>query len=551
MVNDWKNKLYFGDNLDVMEELPNELVDLIYLDPPFNSKATYNVLFHEHDGTNSAAQITAFEDTWHWDLNAEETYRDLVLNSASSLRNLIEALRGFLGQSDMMAYLTMMAVRLLEMHRLLKPSGSIYLHCDPTASHYLKVLMDTVFGSTNFKNEIIWKRSQPKGHTSIRFSNSHDVILLYSKSDKASFQPQYRPHDPDYIEKFYRFVEPETGRRYRLGDLTNPNKNRPNLTYEFPPGSGIVRVWRWTKDRMTKAWDDGIIVMPKDGGVAQSKRYLDEMEGSSVTDIWDDIEHLHGTQKELLGYPTQKPESLLERIIEASSKKGDLILDPFCGCGTTITVAERMHRRWIGIDITHIAITLMKNRLEDTFGPELAPYEIIGLPADIESAKALALENRHQFEIWAISLVDARPFQEKRGTDTGIDGDHVFFDDHTGKAKRVVVQVKSGKVGSSQIRDLKGVLDRDKASIGAFITLNPPTRDMIKEATSAGFYESPFDKSHYPRMQILTVEGLLNGTERLEYPRSQDTWNIRSKSAFKRATRRSKDTQEQQGLFEH
>jgi DNA modification methylase len=252
------------------------------------------------------------------------------------------------------------------------------------------LVLDSIFGPKNFCNEIIWERSQPKGHAVIRFSRAHDVIFFYAKSEATKFNPQYKEHNPEYLQKFYRFNDKETGRRYRLGDLANPNKNRPNLTYEFPPGSGTVRVWQWTKERMIKAWEDGLIVIPEKGEVAQLKRFLDEMPGTLAKDIWTDIEHLHGHQKESLSYPTQKPEALLERIIQASSNEGDIVLDPFCGCGTTINVAERLKRRWIGIDITYLAINLIKRRLKDSFGNELTPYEVIGVPADSLSAQALA-----------------------------------------------------------------------------------------------------------------------------------------------------------------
>lgn len=547
MSDKWQNKLYFGDNLDILREyIQTESVDLIYLDPPFNSQATYNILFAEKSGEESAAQITAFEDTWHWGLEAERAFHEVVTLGPRQLADLLQALRSFLGSNDMMAYLTMMAIRLDELHRVLKPTGSIYLHCDPTASHYVKLLLDSVFGPKNFRNEIIWKRSHPKGHAATRFSRSHDVIFFYSKSEKIFFRPQYKPHDPEYVKKFYRFIEPETGRRYSLTDLTNPNKDRPNLTYEFPPGSGIVRVWRWTKDRMMKAWKESRVILPEKGGVARFKRYLDEMPGTLVTDIWDDIEHLHGSHKETLGYPTQKPEPLLERIIQASSNEGDTILDPFCGCGTTIAVAERLNRRWIGIDITHLAITLIKKRLHDTFGPELSPYAEIGVPEDWASAEALARLNRHQFEWWALGLVDARPAQDKRkGPDTGVDGYSYFFDDQSGHAKKIVVQVKSGQVTVSQLRDLKGVMAREKAVIGVFITLREPTGPMLKEAAAAGFYEPEHFPGHrYPRLQILSIADLL-GDRTVQYPR------VAPAATFKKAVRQRKGPrpqEKQQGL---
>jgi site-specific DNA-methyltransferase (adenine-specific) len=507
------NTLFYGDNLNILrEKIADECVDLIYLDPPFNSKADYNILYKETTGKPSEAQITAFEDTWHWGEDAERTFQEIIDKAPAHLIEMMRAFRQFMGSNDMMAYLTMMCIRLIELHRVLKPTGSLYLHCDPTASHYLKILMDTIFGKKNFRNEIIWKRSQPKSHMSLRFSNSHDVILTYAKSDKTVFHSQYRPHDPDYVEKFYRFVEPETGRRYRLGDLTNPNKNRPNLTYEFPPGSGVTRVWRWTKDRMMKAWKDGLVVMPKDGGVAQCKRYLDDMEGSPVTDIWDDIEHLHGMQKELLGYPTQKPEALLERILNASSEEGGVVLDPFCGCGTTITAAQKTKRSWIGIDVTHLAINLIKWRLKHMFSLEpRKDYKVIGEPEDLAGAMELASQNRYQFQWWATSLIDARPYgDKKKGSDTGIDG-FIYFNVDKDKFGKGIVSVKSGKVSVKDIRDLGHVMDREKAEISIFVTLQSPTRDMVKEAVSKGLYRSPISGEDYQRIQIFTVEDLLGG----------------------------------------
>jgi site-specific DNA-methyltransferase (adenine-specific) len=538
----WTNQLFYGDNLRVLrEEVRDESVDLVYLDPPFNSAANYNVLFREASGEQSAAQITAFEDTWHWTHESEATYQELVTDAPERLARLTEAMRRMLGTSDMMAYLVMMAPRLVELHRVLKPTGSIYLHCDSTASHYLKLVLDAIFDPTNFRNEIVWRRSQPKSHASVRFSRAHDVLLFYSKSEVTTFNLQYKPHDPDYVEKFYRFVEPEDGRRYRLGDLTNPNKNRPNLTYEFPPGSGVTRVWRWTKERMMKAWQDGIVVVPESGGVAQGKRYLDEMPGTPITDFWDDIEHLHGTQQESLGYPTQKPEALLERIINASSNEGDVVLDPFCGCGTTINVAERLKRRWIGIDITHLAVALIQNRLRETFGTELTPFVVHGTPTDTASAEALALQDRYQFQWWALSLIDARPAQDKKkGKDTGIDGYIRYLEREGEPARTIIVQVKSGKVSSRDIRDLVGVLDREKAVIGVFLTLQPPSKDMNKEAVSAGFYSSQW--GNFPRLQILTVEDLLTGKATALYPRL-------NAATFKRAERKRRTQGEQGGLF--
>lgn len=512
--------LFYGDNLPVLREhIADESIDLIYLDPPFNSNRNYNVLFKDESGRQSEAQIEAFEDTWHWSEAAEQAYYELWTAAPDEVSRAVVALRGLIGTNQVMAYLVMMTARLVELHRVLKPTGSIYLHCDPTASHYLKIVMDAIFGPTNFRNEIIWKRSQPKGHATVRFARTHDVILFYSKSSQPLFKPQFTKHDPSYVEKFYRHIEEVSGRRYTLGDLTNPNKNRPNLTYAFPPESGTVRVWRWTKKRMLKAWEDGRIVVPEKSGVARVKRYLDEMPGTTVTDIWSDIEHLHGSQQEALGYPTQKPVKLLERIIQTSSNPGDVILDPFAGCGTSVDAAQRLGRKWVGIDITHLSIALLRNRLESAF-PGLG-VEVIGEPKDLGAARQLAQDDRYQFQWWALSLVRARPLggkagskAGKKGADKGIDGVINFFEGtaRSARPERVLVQVKSGKVGSRDVRDLRGTVEREDAALGVFVTLEEPTRPMSDEAASSGFYESPGWNRRYPKIQILTIKEMLEGS---------------------------------------
>ena len=536
----WKNQLYFGDNLEVLRKhIQVDSIDLIYLDPPFNSNATYNMLFKEPSGKQSAAQIAAFDDTWKWGPQAEEAFDEAVMAGPPNLAELLKALRQVLRRSNMLAYLSMMAVRLVEMHRVLKPSGSLFLHCDPTASHYIKLILDNIFSAKNFRNEIIWERSQPKGHATTRFSRAHDTIFYYSKSEKFHFNPQFAEHDPAYLEKFYRHVEPETGRRYRWGDLTNPNKERPNLTYEFPPGSGTVRVWRWTEERMIKAWEAGRVVIPAKGEVAQYKRYLDEMSGTLIKDIWYDIEHLHGSSHESMGYQTQKPEALLERIIRAASNEGDIVLDPFCGCGTAVAVAERLKRRWIGIDVTYLAIDLIRKRLQDSFKNELAPYEEIGIPQDLPSAERLFQLNPFQFECWVLASVGARSAQDKRGADRGIDGVMNLRDEYSGEYKKIILQVKGGHVGVSQVRDLKGVLEREKAEIGVFLTLKRPTRQMQKEADDAEPLIDPqFPQQRFSRLQILTVEEIFTG-KKLNLP----TWW--SQDTFKKATRRRKTNPEE------
>ena len=531
-----KNRLYFGDNLDILRNyVAAASVDLIYLDPPFN--ANYNVLFQEKGGQQSAAQITAFEDTWHWDDGSELAYRDVVTNAPGKLPDLLQAMRSFLGDNDMMAYLTMMAQRMVELHRVLKDTGSIYLHCDPTASHYLKLLMDSVFGATNFRNEITWVRSLPHNDAH-RFGRSRDSIFWYARSERATFEPQYRPQKEASVKAHYR--EGSDGRWFRLASLIAPGGRGPRYVYK-----GFERNWRFTQENMLALEAEGR-VWHETGKVPQRILYLEESKGALVQDHWDDISPINAMAKERLGYPTQKPEALLERIVSASSNEGDVVLDPFCG--TAIAAAERLNRRWIGIDVTHIAITLIRHRLHATFKDDLKPYEVLGQPQDVASALALATDSensgRYQFEWWALGLVDARPAQDrKKGADSGIDGYINFFDDNTGKAKRIVVQVKSGHVTRNQVATLNSDRQREKAEIGLFITLQPPSRSMEAEAASAGLYTPEhFPDSHYPRIQILTIEELLSGSRRAEYPR------IAPEATFRRAARRRRSTGEQSKL---
>lgn len=521
------NTLFYGDNLPILREhLADESVDLIYLDPPFNSSRTYNVLFKDESGKEADAQIEAFDDTWHWNEQTEAIYNGLVTNINGQVGAMIGALQGVIGKSNqMMAYLVMMAVRLVELHRVLKPTGSLYLHCDPTASHYLKIVLDTVFGPQNFRNEIVWQRTSAKGLAFTRFATNHDVIFRYTKSDRWIWNAQYKAHDPEYVENFYRYVEPDTGRRYRLDNLANPNKNRPNLTYEF---LGVTRVWRWTRERMQEAYEKGLIVQNKPGGVPALKRYLDEQEGTPVGDMWTDILPVQSQSNELLGFPTQKPIALLERIINASSRPGDVVLDPFCGCGTAVAAAHKLGCKWIGIDITHLAVALIKYRLKDMF-PDVT-FEVVGEPKDEASARQLAQDDRYQFQWWALSLVRARPLgtqgsekKGKKGADKGIDGTINFIDDASGKPKRTLVQVKSGHVKSGDIRDLHGTVDRENDAMGIFVTLDLPTSDMVTEAAVAGFYHSPGWNQDYPKIQILTVGELLSGAE-VRMPPTQATF---------------------------
>ena len=514
---DWKNKLYFGDNLDILREhVPDESVDLVYLDPPFNSNATYNVLFKEASGEGSTAQIHAFDDTWHWSMESEDAYREVVTDGPKKLADLLQAMRSFLGQNDMMAYLTMMAPRMVELQRVLKPTGSIYLHCDPTASHYLKLLMDSVFGVKNFRNEITWKRTVSHNDVKRNFSSLSDCILFYSKGDSYIFRSQYTPYSNEHIATIYKYVD-ENGRRYSTSNIRSPHP-RPNLTYEYKGYQPHPNGWTISLEKMQQFDEQGRLYFPANkNGRIRLKLFLDEMQGIPLGNQWDDIPVIGSQAKERLGYPTQKPEALLERIILASSKEGDVVLDPFCGCGTAVAVAERLGRLWVGIDVTHLAISLMKSRLSGTFGTQLSAYDVVGVPQDIESARALATESAHdgryQFEYWALGLVEARPGNNRRkGADAGVDGYINFFDDDSGKAKTTLVQVKSGHVQRNVIATLKGDMEREKAELGLLVTLEPPTRPMLQEAMSAGVYvPERFPDRQFQRVQIATIEDLLNG----------------------------------------
>lgn len=346
--------IWTGDNLDILRGLNSDCVDLIYLDPPFNSNREYAA------PVGSRAAGAAFKDTWTLS-DLDVAWMGLIADQHPAVYQLLTA-AGLTHGKGMQAYLCMMAVRLLEMRRVLKDTGSLYLHCDPTASHYLKGLMDAVFGASNFRSEITWRRTNAKGLSFRGYPNNADYLLYYSVSDDFTWHRSYRPYDPEYVNKFYRHVEPETGRRYRLSDLTNPNRNRPNLTYEF---LGVTRVWRWTQERMQRAYEQGRVVQSRPGAVPSQKRYLDEMPGNPVDSIWDDIRPVQAQAKERTGYPTQKPLALLERIIAASSNEGDLVLDPFAGCATACVAAEQLGRQWIGIDLSSKAVELVKVRLAE------------------------------------------------------------------------------------------------------------------------------------------------------------------------------------------
>lgn len=510
------NSLYFGDNLEILRnDIKSESVDLIYLDPPFNSKASYNRLFRSPNGHEPHAQITAFEDTWHWGEKAEREFAELVQQPNTDVSEMMQALRRFLGENDVMAYLTMMANRLLELRRVLKPTGSLYLHCDPTASHYLKLVLDGVFGKEGYLNEIIWKRHS--AHSSAnRFGPIHDTIFFYGKSHtEHRWNSQRVGYEEEYLDKYYKYDDGD-GRLYWRNSATaagirHGSSGKPWRGFD-PTSRGVH--WKFTIENLEELDAKGGIYWPPNNGWPYIKRYREELRGLVVSDIWDDIDKINPSGHERLGYPTQKPLALLDRIIKASSNEGDVVLDPFCGCGTAIHAAEKLKRSWIGIDITHLAISLIEKRLKDAF-PGIA-FEVYGTPKDFESARDLAQRDKYQFQWWACSLVNAQPYQgKKKGADSGIDGVIYFKDDKT-IAKKIVVSVKAGEhVSVPMIRDLGHVVNREKASYGFFVTLSKPTAPMRVEAVKAGYYQSPVGPKS--RIQILTIEGLLNGTEKPDY----------------------------------
>lgn len=516
------NSLYFGDNLAILrEDIRDAAVDLIYLDPPFNSHATYNVLFKTPKGHASDAQIAAFDDTWHWGEQAQREFEELLHQPNTAVAQLMTALRSFLGDNDLMAYLTLMTNRLLELHRVLKPTGSLYLHCDPTASHYLKIVLDAVFGKENFRNEIVWKRTMAKSQSFKRFPNNHDVILAYGKGEEVCFNRLYLPHSPERIQQHYNNIEPDTGRRYSLDNLTAAGTRNGSSGNDWRGLSVRAKGnhWKYTLGNLEELDRKGRIYWPrKPGGMPRLKRYLDEQEGVQIDSVWTDLPPINSQAVEALGYPTQKPLALLERILQASSHPGDTVLDPFCGCGTAVHAAQALGRPWIGIDITHLAISLIEKRLKDAF-PGLA-YAVHGTPQDLAGARDLAARDKYQFQWWACSLVGAQPYQgRKKGADTGIDG-LIFFHDDAGPARKIIVSVKGGAaVTLAMIRDLAHVIDRERAALGLFVTLAAPTQPMRAEAAGVGFYRSPsFPDRDYPKLQILTIGGLLAHTEQPRYP---------------------------------
>lgn len=547
------NTLYYGDNLDILQRyIKPESVDLIYLDPPFNSNASYNVLFSDRKGEKSAAQLQAFKDTWVW-TEAALTYEELTLEPGP----MGDALRAFgqlLPRGGMLAYLTMMAPRLAALHRVLKPTGSLYLHCDPTASHYLKVLLDAIFGASFFLNEITWKRSSAHSDTKQgmrRCGRIRDILLVYTKTSQYTWNPVYTPYTRDYLEAEYRHVTPE-GRFYKETDLTGAKpggdteyewrvKRRKNnkarweadLTNEYlspveeweyrgvRPYSG--RFWAYSKANLVEFANSGKLIH-RETGMPRLVQFADEMPGIPLQDLWTDIPPVLGDQN--LGYPTQKPEALLERIIRASSNEGDVVLDPFCGCGTAIAVSQRLDRQWIGIDITYAAIQTIKMRLAAF---DDIKYEIKGEPVSLSDAQKLAQEDPYQFQWWSLGLVGARPEAPKKGADRGIDGRLYFHDGERNQG--IVISVKAGHTGVAHVRDLRGVIEREQAAIGVLITMQEPSAPMKAEAASAGYYQTRW--GNFPKIQLLTIAELLNDRSKgIQYP-SMTGANVTYKQAPK------------------
>ncbi|WP_243453833.1 DNA methyltransferase [Sandaracinobacteroides saxicola] len=513
------NRLYYGDNLPVLREhIADESVDLIYLDPPFNSNAGYNVLFKAASGMGADASIEAFDDTWAWGTASKHALLDIQAGTNRTLTVMMNAMHKAIGENPLMAYLAMMAVRLVELHRVLKSTGSLYLHCDPTASHYLKMVLDAVFGAENFRTEISWKRQTAHNDAAQgrkQYGNIRDIIFFYTKSKDWRFNWLYTPYSDEYIEKFGRYIEPDSGRRYFLGDITAPGGASPqkrNPHYEF---LGVTRYWRFAEERMKQMYNEGRIVQTGPGKVPRQKRYLDEMPGVSLQNDWGDILPVqpHSKVDKHLGYPTQKPRALLERIIAASSNPGDLVLDPFCGCGTAVDAAEKLGRRWIGIDITHLAIGMIEDRIRSGY-PD-AQFETIGVPKDLASAERLATEDPHQFQQWVCWQVGGFP-REKKGGDKGVDGWFHYLSDN-GKIETGVISVKAGdNVNPTMLRDLGRVMERDGHRFGLFIMKKAPTSGMEKEAASHPLIPvqvggDPQNVPRFPAVQIVTLAELFHG----------------------------------------
>ena len=527
---DQKNRLYFGDNLDVMRRyLADESVDLVYLDPPFNSNRNYSVIFNRNGEVplDASAQIEAFEDTWHWTHVTEEQYAEYQQTMPNRVADALSAFRTLLGENDAMAYLVNMAPRLVELHRVLKPTGSLYLHCDPTMSHYLKVLLDAIFDARFFRNEIIWKRTGAHGSAK-RYAPLHDVLLMYSKSATYTWNQKYGPYEEDYLETKFAKTD-ESGRRFQDISLTGPDTragdsgkpwrdvdptaaNRHWALPRYLVDQGIVPAGASTHEKLDRLDEAGYIYWTSKG-TPRLKFFVEDAAGMPLADIWPDIRPLNSQAAERLGYPTQKPLALMERLIEASSNPGDVVLDPFCGCGTTVDAAQNLGRRWVGIDITYISIDLIIKRLQHTFGDAIREtFTTNGIPQDLGAAQAMFTKSAFEFERWAVTLVAAQPNQKQVG-DKGIDGVGRFLLDSKGKnVGRVLVSIKGGKtITPSMVRDLDGTVTAQKAEMGILVTLAPATKGIKDAIAHGGVYTHPANGQPFPRLQHVTIAELLKG----------------------------------------
>jgi DNA modification methylase len=488
-----KNQLFYGDNLEILRtKVRDESVDLCYIDPPFNSKRTYNQIY-TNIGQEDLAQAQAFVDTWVWDDKAKEGYSQIISNHEGRFTaqtiDLITGLRNVLKEGSLLAYLVSMTLRIVEIQRVLKPTGSFYLHCDPTSSHYLKLVLDGVFCSQGgeFQNELIWNYSGWNAKLKESFNARHDVIFLYAKLPKQKFNSYCLPWESE------------------------------------------AQYLKLRKQKLRLDRDGRKFVLSDAGNGKRVKRYLEEAMayGQPVDDVWA-IDKLNNSSKERLGYPTQKPEALLERIIKAGSNEGDVVLDCYCGCGTTVAVAQRSNRRWIGMDITYQSISLVLKRLERDFGAAVAQAVVLdGTPRDMESAVALAHKkddrSRKEFEKWAIlTYTNNRGIiNEKKGGDRGIDGVAYILSGES-QAEKMLLQVKSGGVGRGDIAKLRGDMDREAARMGTLITLEEPTKGMVTEAKTAGMFTHSLTGNNVDKIRIVTIQQMVEGKISLELPVSLD-----------------------------
>ncbi len=513
------NHLHFGDCLDVLKKLkeqhPQPFIDLIYIDPPFNSKRNYNVLFESIDMKDANAQKQAFSDTW-----SNYSYVDTLNEIAELHKDLYQMLNMFHNLKSISdsatAYLTTMAIRIFYMHKLLKDTGSFYMHCDPTMSHYLKLMCDIIFGGKNFRNEIVWQRTNAHNMKSKYFGRVHDVIFFYAKSSKYTWNEQFTEYSKEQLS---RFKEDEKGKLYKAENLTFSSAN-PNRQFEWrgvkPPAN---RSWGASFEQLEQWWNEGRILKRIDGAPRMDglKVFFDDLKGKSLNDWWEDISRVGNTSAESLGYPTQKPEALLERIIKASSNEGDIVADFFCGCGTTIAAAQKLNRKWIGADISHLAVRLIKKRLVETYGRGIeSNLKLHGMPKDIGSAKELAQNiegGRIGFQDWAIEVMLNGVVNEKKTADGGYDGYLTFYDNNK-KKHFALIETKSGKLTVKNLREFVHVIETQKATIGIFVCFaENVTREMIKCAKDAGHVK--MDGAEFPmdKIQIITIEDLFAGRQ--------------------------------------